>query len=73
VTLLAVASRVFALEEIPPGLCYDESFDGLDMLGDLIGHWLVYFLANRGRIPWFICFISATGGRHWLLMNRVHQ
>ena len=61
-TALALALRVFALGEIPPGLYHDEAFNGLDALDVLAGRWPVYFAANRGREPLFIYLIAATVG-----------
>jgi 4-amino-4-deoxy-L-arabinose transferase-like glycosyltransferase len=61
-TALAVALRVFALGEIPPGLYHDEAFNGLDALDVLAGQWPLYFAANHGREPLFIYLVAATVG-----------
>ncbi|RME63739.1 MAG: hypothetical protein D6790_04265 [Caldilineae bacterium] len=62
-TLLALALRFYRLAAIPPGLFYDEAFNGLDAYGLLstpLGEWPIFFTGNHGREPLFIWLLGAA-------------
>ncbi|MGE5603547.1 MAG: hypothetical protein ACM30E_10880 [Nitrososphaerales archaeon] len=55
VTLAAAALRLWRLDQLPPGLWYDEAVNGVDIRMVLSGRGLpIYFAANNGREPLFI-------------------
>ena len=52
--VLAIAAftmRFYRLDELPPGLYYDEGANGLDALQVLKGNHSIYFPENFGREP----------------------
>ena len=49
--LAVVTLRFHRLDELPPGLFYDEGANGLDALQVLQGNHSVYFPENNGREP----------------------
>ncbi|MCL6649074.1 MAG: glycosyltransferase family 39 protein [Chloroflexi bacterium] len=60
-TLAALAARLLWLDEIPPGLFYDEAYEGLDALAMLRDHTLpVFFPGNFGREPLFIWLLAVS-------------
>lgn len=53
--LLASALRLWQLDLLPPGLYFDEAFNGLDARRVAAGeHFPIYFPENNGREPLFI-------------------
>ena len=55
VTLAATVLRLWRLDQLPPGLWYDEAVNGVDIRMVLSGQGLpVYFASNNGREPLFI-------------------
>ena len=53
---LAFAFRFFRLVDMPPGLHYDEAFNGLDvaaLLDTPLFEWPIFFTGNFGREPLF--------------------
>jgi len=56
--LLAGALRLCNLDEIPPGLHFDEAYNSLDALGVLSGERPIFFSGNFGREPLFIYLVS---------------
>jgi 4-amino-4-deoxy-L-arabinose transferase-like glycosyltransferase len=59
VLLVASALRFSALADLPPGLFFDESANGVDALRVLGGWFPVFFPADQGREPLFI-YLQAT-------------
>ncbi len=56
VTALAFVVRFFNLADMPPGLHYDEAFNGLDvavLLDIPLRDWPIFFTGNFGREPLF--------------------
>ncbi len=54
-TLIAAGLRLWRLDALPPGLFFDEAFNGLDARGVATGqHFPLYFTANNGREPLYI-------------------
>jgi hypothetical protein len=45
--------RFYRLDQVPPGLRFDEAFNLLDILALLQGHFTIFFPANNGREPLF--------------------
>ena len=61
VTCAALVTRLLWLDEVPPGLFYDEAYKGLDALTMLRDRTLpVFFPGNFGREPLFIWVLAAT-------------
>lgn len=61
ITLAALVARLLWLEEIPPGLFYDEAYKGLDALAMLRDRTLpVFFPGNFGREPLLIWIEAGT-------------
>lgn len=58
--LVAGAVRLPGLEQVPPGLHFDEAYNALDALGVLQGHRPVFFEGNFGREPLFIYLLAAA-------------
>lgn len=57
ITLLAFLVRFYRLADFPPGLHYDEAFNGLDayaLLSTPLRQWPLFFTGNFGREPLFI-------------------
>ncbi len=62
-TLLALVFRFYRLADWPPGLHYDEAFDGLDAHGLLsapLSAWPIFFTGNFGREPLFIYLLALS-------------
>lgn len=62
-SLLAFAFRFYRLADWPPGLHYDEAFDGLDAHGLLstpLSAWPIFFTGNFGREPLFIYLLALS-------------
>jgi hypothetical protein len=58
--LVAAFLRLYELDLLPPGLFYDEAYNGLDVRGVLSGaHLPLYFPGNYGREPLFLYLQSA--------------
>ena len=54
-TLIAAGLRLWRLDALPPGLFFDEAFNGLDARGVATGqHFPLYFTGNNGREPLYI-------------------
>ncbi|MBI5652903.1 MAG: glycosyltransferase family 39 protein [Chloroflexi bacterium] len=47
-------SRVYAIDQIPPGLFGDEAVEGLDALDVLAGNFFIWFHAHLGREPIYV-------------------
>ena len=55
VVVLAAGLRLWRLDILPPGLFYDEAYNGFDARQVLDGvHRPLFFAANNGREPLFI-------------------
>lgn len=66
-TVLALGLRFAGLENIPPGLYYDEAFNGLDAIAlrtTPLPEWPLFFQANFGREPLFI-WLTAFSHTLW--------
>ena len=53
---LAFAFRYYRLADMPPGLHYDEAFNGIDaaaLLATPLRQWPIFFTGNFGREPLF--------------------
>ncbi|GIW06997.1 MAG: hypothetical protein KatS3mg060_1802 [Dehalococcoidia bacterium] len=60
-TIVALAVRLLWLDEIPPGLFYDEAYKGLDALQMLRERSLpMFFPGNFGREPLFIWILAGA-------------
>jgi hypothetical protein len=58
--LVAAFLRLYELDLLPPGLFYDEAYNGLDVRGVLSGaQFPLYFPGNYGREPLFLYLQSA--------------
>jgi 4-amino-4-deoxy-L-arabinose transferase-like glycosyltransferase len=64
VLLVAVALRVYGLQQLPPGLFGDEAVEGLDALDVLAGNLGIWFHAHLGREPIYV-YLTAIS-YHWL-------
>ncbi|MFN8534647.1 MAG: glycosyltransferase family 39 protein [Dehalococcoidia bacterium] len=63
ITGAALVARLIWLDEIPPGLYYDEAFEALDALTMLRDRTLpVFFPGNFGREPLFIWLLAFSQG-----------
>lgn len=51
---VALAVRLYRLDQIPPGLWSDEAANGLDVMDLQQGHYRIFFPRNNGREPLFI-------------------
>ncbi len=63
ISLLAFLFRFYNLADMPPGLHYDEAFNGLDAVALLempLSDWTIFFTGNFGREPLFIYLLAAT-------------
>ena len=60
-TLLALGLRLWRLDILPPGLYFDEAFDGWDARRIAFeGYHPVYFAANNGREPLFLYLLALS-------------
>jgi len=57
---LATALRLYALDELPPGLYHDEAYNGLDALNVTSGSHPIFFETNNGREPLFIYLVALS-------------
>ncbi|HEV8633322.1 MAG TPA: hypothetical protein VG370_03645, partial [Chloroflexota bacterium] len=59
---LAVAAllRLYRLDQLPPGLAYDEAWEGLDGARILVGDRPVFLAGNNGREPLFAYSVAAA-------------
>ncbi len=67
VTGLAIAFRAYRLGDMPPGLHYDEAFNGIDaaaLLDTPLSQWPIFFTGNFGREPLFNYILA--GATAWL-------
>ncbi len=56
-TIFAFVMRFWQLADVPPGLFYDEAFNGLDayhLLDTPLWQWPLFFTGNHGREPLLI-------------------
>ncbi len=60
VLLLGAALRFWGIDQIPPGLWYDEAANGIDAQFVLSGDRPIFFAGNNGREPLFIYTIAAA-------------
>ncbi len=62
-TIAAFLFRFYRLGDLPPGLHYDEAFDGLDafaLLSTSLRQWPLFFTGNFGREPLFMYLLAAS-------------
>ncbi|MBX2999391.1 MAG: hypothetical protein KF893_12825 [Caldilineaceae bacterium] len=60
-TLFALFMRIWRLDTIPPGLFYDEAFNGLDALTLVrtpLWEWPIFFTGNFGREPLLLWLVG---------------
>jgi 4-amino-4-deoxy-L-arabinose transferase-like glycosyltransferase len=68
-TIFALVMRLWQLEATPPGLFYDEAFNGLDALAisqTPVWEWPIFFTGNHGREPlmlWLMGIVHALFGQ----------
>jgi 4-amino-4-deoxy-L-arabinose transferase-like glycosyltransferase len=60
ILLLALALRLFALTELPPGLTHDEANHGREAIGVLDGIFLFYFPLNYGSEPLYSYTVAGS-------------
>src|SRR5512135_250078 len=60
--VIAVALRLGALPNVPPGLQHDEVFHGHDAVTVLLGNRPLYFTSNAGNEPLFVYLMAFTIG-----------
>ncbi len=70
--LITAGLRLWQLDQLPPGLFFDEAFNGVDVRAVLAGETLpLYFPANNGREPLFIylatLFVHFLGSTPYVL------
>jgi 4-amino-4-deoxy-L-arabinose transferase-like glycosyltransferase len=61
----AFVFRFYRLADMPPGLHYDEAFDGLDahaLLTTPLRDWPIFFTGNFGREPLFMYLLAVAQG-----------
>jgi len=55
ILLITAGLRLWQLDQLPPGLFFDEAYNGVDARAILEGQaWPLYFVGNNGREPLFI-------------------
>jgi hypothetical protein len=62
-TLFAFIMRFWRLDEVPPGLFYDEAFNGLDAYGLVntpVWDWPIFFTGNHGREPLLLWLMGTS-------------
>lgn len=60
-TLFALVMRFWRLGDVPPGLFYDEAFNGLDAYGLVstpLWDWPLFFTGNHGREPLYLWLMA---------------
>lgn len=57
---LGIFLRLYRLDSLPPGLYWDEAFNGLDALRVLGGYFTPFFESNYGREPLFIYLVAVS-------------
>lgn len=62
VLLVAAALRLYRLDDLPPGLWYDEAVNGVDALGVLRGERPIFFEGNQGREPLYVYAVALGFG-----------
>jgi 4-amino-4-deoxy-L-arabinose transferase-like glycosyltransferase len=61
IVLVAAFFRLYDLDEIPPGLHYDEAFYGIDAMSILQGkEYPIFFMENFGREPLFSYLVAIS-------------
>ena len=61
--ILNIIVQFYNIKNIPPGLHYDEAYNGLDsyaLLSKSIGQWPIFFTNNFGREPLFIYLLAGA-------------
>ncbi len=58
ILLIAAFFRFYRLNEIPPGLHFDESYHAFDVLRLLQGQFAIFFPANNGREPLYLYLLT---------------
>jgi len=67
-TVAALVMRFYRLETVPPGLYYDEAFNGLDawkLAQTPLSHWPVFLTGNQGRealYVWLMALLHRVNG-----------
>lgn len=55
ILLITASVRLWQLDQLPPGLFFDEAYNGVDARAVVEGQgWPLYFVGNNGREPLFI-------------------
>lgn len=75
ILLLAFFLRMYALDEIPPGLTHDEANHGREAIGILGGELAFFFPLNYGSEPLYSYTVALTmglGGRNVLSLRLVN-
>jgi 4-amino-4-deoxy-L-arabinose transferase-like glycosyltransferase len=75
ILLLAFFLRVYALDEIPPGLTHDEANHGREAIGILGGELAFFFPLNYGSEPLYsytAALVMGLGGRNVLALRLVN-
>ncbi|MCI0478671.1 MAG: hypothetical protein L0Y55_20710, partial [Anaerolineales bacterium] len=52
--------RLYRINEVPPGLRFDEAFNLMDILALLQGQFAIFFPANNGREPLFNYLVTVA-------------
>ena len=60
VLLLAWGLLLFCLNDVPPGFQHDQTFNIIDVIDLLHGHYRLYFPANFGREPLFFYTVAGV-------------
>lgn len=61
ILLVAGVFRFYRIDQVPPGLHFDEAFNLFDILRLLEGQFAIFFPANFGREPLYF-YLSMVGG-----------
>jgi hypothetical protein len=62
VLVVAALLRLYRLDQLPPGLAYDEAWEGLDGARILAGDRPIFLADNNGREPLFAYSVAAAIG-----------
>lgn len=60
ILVVAAFFRLYQLDSAPPGLQYDEAYNGMDALRVLQGERPMFFEGNNGREPLFIYLVALS-------------
>lgn len=62
-TVFALLMRFWRLADVPPGLFYDEAFNGLDahhLVSTSLWQWPIFFTGNHGREPLLVWLMGIS-------------